>query len=189
MSQLPYFFDEELNKVSCHTYNDFLKTINILTDKDIDVNRCGFTTPYNIFFVDGDHKNYFAWYNMFAAMKEDFGIDIDLKKSFKNLSAHYLYFNENPFKNVVQETVEESIAPLISLGVDDTEETIADEAVEGVSNVPDYEFLMAMYDDSAKAKSKDALERYCIKHYNINLRKNQPFDKMIVELRGYFEDK
>lgn len=84
--------------------------------------------------------------------------------------------------------MEDSSASLISLGVEHTE-VEEDVSVEEVSNVPDYDFLMAMYDDSAKAKSKDALERYCIKHYDINLRKNQSFENMIVELRGYFEDK
>lgn len=187
MSSLPYFYDEELFKVSCHTYNDFLKTINTLTDKDIDINRCGFTTPYNIFFVDGTNKNYYAWYNMFAAMKEDFGIDIDLSKSFKNLSAHYLYFSDNPFKGVVDKPASVDTDPVVEdqplIVVDNTSAEVDSQE----KDAPDYEFLKSFYDDSAKAKSKDALERYCIKHYNINLRKNQSFDKMIDELRSYFE--
>jgi hypothetical protein len=181
MSQLPYFYDEELNKISCHTYHDFLSTLNIISSKEINVNRSGFTTPYNIFFKDGSNKDYVAWYNLFSALKDDFDVDIDLTKSFKNLSAHYLYLNFTPTFNSVKSSENKESLIVDSIVKED------EDSIEVIKNVPDYDYLMSFYDDSKKAKSKDELERYCIKHYNINLRKNQSFDKMIEELRGYFE--
>mgnify|MGYP003654912285 CR=1 FL=1 len=163
---------------------------HLQSDKEIDINKSGFAIHWNFILTEGSNKNYITWYDTFAALPEDFGLDIDVARSYKCMQEFSLYFNTPPkfnTKYIEEEGVvlENDEAPLISLiPISEGNETNSPLELPAVDYTTiDYSHLDTFYLSSDKNGSKDKLETYILGHYDIDLRKNQSFAKMITELK------
>ena len=93
----PFFYERSIKRVTSYQYIDFLKTLDLLKTKgeDIDINGSIFTTKFSIRYKNGDFKCYYAWYEMFARLEEDLGIEIDLKLSTSSMSTFTLFLKND----------------------------------------------------------------------------------------------
>lgn len=123
------------------------------------------------------------WYYLFDSLAEDFGIMVNPQKSLRTGTNSYVltlaegaynYEESGPFNTENNKAVEETIATV--------EEEGSPVGVEESINTIDYAYINSLYDEKEKASSKTALESYAIDLYGIDLRKNQTFQDMVVEL-------
>ncbi len=171
MEKQPYFYDEDLFKVSCYSYHEFIKTLALLQTKNtINVNKTLFSPQYVIQHEDNSFKQYHAWYNLFSVLEEEYGVSVDLSKSHVNLSSYYLYLKDPlELETPVKATVEEP--PL--------EEVVSEDAIPDV----DYDYLNSLYNEDDKSVSKSTLKDYCSENYGVELTKTKSFPNMIKELK------
>lgn len=181
----PYFYDEQLYKVSCYSYADFIKTLaELQTLKPIDVNRTLFSPQYLIQHEDGSHEQFHAWYNLFPVLEEKYGIDVDVKKSQVNLQNFFLFL-KSPLVIDGEETAvtDAEDAPEVEQEpvVEEENDVVEDEPSSPLSN-EEKEYIFSMYNDKLKNGSKDKLEAYAIEKYGIDLSKRKSFENMVKEL-------
>lgn len=193
MENKPYLYDKDLQKVTCCSYVDFIKTLHILQTKNkINVNKSLSCPNYTLITETGDTKEYFAWYNLFPKLEEDFGIDHNPLKSHSNSYIFSLFLNK-PLEgedvtldlSVLQEESfeqeEEVSEELISFDVEDVVEEVIVEEVSSQESV-DWDYVDSLYDDSDKKGSKDLLEDYARK-WNVELAKNKSFANMVKDFK------
>lgn len=171
MEKQPYFYDEDLFKVSCYSYHEFIKTLALLQTKNtINVNKTLFSPQYVIQHEDNSFKQYHAWYYLFSVLEEEYGVSVDLSKSHVNLSSYYLYLKD-PLKleTPVKATVEEVVL----------EEVVSGDSIPEV----DYDYLNSLYNEDDKSGSKSTLKDYCSENYGVELTKTKSFPNMIKELK------
>lgn len=184
MEKQPYFYDEDLYKVSCYSYHEFIKTLALLQTKNtIDVNKTLFSPQYVIQHEDNSFKQYHAWYNLFSVLEEEYGVSVDLTKSHVNLSSYYLYLKdplklETPVKILVKTPVEEDLLE-DEVSTEETSEEVLEAAVPEV----DYDYLNSFYNEDDKSGSKSSLKDYCSENYGVELTKTKSFPNMIKELK------
>lgn len=180
-----FYYDEILKKVSCYSYVDFIKTLNILAvKKPIDANKTLNAPRWMIVHEDGTSTHFIAWYNLFNVLDSVYGLDIDHKRSFVNLQTHVLVFNSEPTCLTMKEAFKNEEKELETVGV--LTDEVDDKSSEDESQVlvVDFEELLSLKDDKKKRASKDALHKAVLTKYDINLNKGVVFDEMIDELRA-----
>lgn len=170
-----YFYNEGSRCVTCYKYLDFIRTLDLLLPRKIDVKKtigkmCGF----HIFFQDGTDKKFRGWYDLFPFLKNEMGMDLDLMRSSKSANRYSLYFNSKPTFNH-EDAVE------IDEGEDKKVEERESESDSFV--VIDEEYVSSLYDENDKSGSKSALAKYASEYCGVDLNKNVKFEKMLENLR------
>ena len=195
----PYFYDKELNKVTCYSYQDFIKTLASLQTKGspILVNDTLFLSSFHFIFADGTRKQYFKWYELYERIEEDLGIPIK-KRDFSNFCGATTYvmmlddsvsIDTNTDKLVgVESVIEEPIVEDVvsDNAVDesiqeDVEDLIEAEEVSDTVEI-DYDMLNSFFNEDDLKGSKSALEAYVQTTYGIDLNKRLSFSNMIAQL-------
>lgn len=183
MTKKPYFYDKDLKKVSCYSYVEFIKTLTELqTNNRIDYLKTIAAPAYCIIHKDGTSMHYHNWYNLFPVMEEEYGIELIVNQSQVNMQCFHMFlrspvlkFEEAPIAEEVVEVMEvvEEEVPLVEVSL------IEEESAQDV----DWEKVWSLKDDTAKAASKDALIKYAMDNFGVELRKNQKFEKMVDGLK------
>ncbi len=177
----PYYYDKELYTLSCYSYMDLLTTISLIKTKGktIDINTSVSISPYSVYYEDKTYKNYYAWYELFAKLEEDFGIEVNLNKCsggsefFLSLKKP-MRLNTDP---VLKEVVVETIGTLVDIEVE-----AAKVSSEEVSTSPSIQDLSKLLNEDDLRGSKNKLEDEVKRAYGIDLRKNQTFQNMLKQL-------
>ena len=182
----PYNYDKEFNTLTCFSYRDFLETINTFKTKgeDIETNEsCFLASSWGVISVTGKYKNYYNWYTMYPALEEDFGISVDIFKSFYSAGLFTLKLTKPLIENVTPVVEEEapSLEEVILETQKDLEEAI--QSLEDLDIDSILDELRDIYDEDNVKESKDELEKVVIERFNIDLKKNKSFDNMLLQLK------
>ena len=181
MKQKPYLYDEQLKKVSCYSYVDFIKTIvEFQTKNEIDYNKTIAAPAYCFIHKDGTSENFYNWYNLFPVIEEKYGIEIVVNQSQVNLQCYHLFLKPSAPEPVLEKP---PVEPLEVIEDIVTEVPVIEVEVQEEDSLSvDWDKVWAMQDDNEKAASKEALCQYALT-FGVELRKNKKFEKMVDEFK------
>ena len=152
------------------SFNNHLKFYGYLKtlDENIDVNKslnlCYRGAPTWIAYQDGSKKQFKNTVELLEFLNETLGTNIDTTRSLFTLTTTLIFFKEEVVKMV------------------EDEESITEEAVE-IHNTLDKELIEGFKELSTK-KAKDALAKYSLETFDIKLKKNTTFEKMLDTLEA-----
>lgn len=189
-NKLPYHYDEPRGLVISYSYPDFIKTLSLLSKLPIDVNSTLKNVPYVIIHEDGTASQYYRWFNLFSNLESKYGIVIDQARSHVSSNMFFLkttppamkyapeveiaevslVVNGEPFKQHSQIDADEPLTPV----EDDSKEE---------SKEIDISLYEKLLDEDDVRKSKNLLAEKAKEDLGVTLKKNQPFDKMIEQLK------
>ena len=194
-----YYYDKDINKVTCYSYPDFIKTLASFQRKGspISVNDSLFLSNFHIMREDGSTCHYYKWYELFPKMEADFGIPVKPRhfSNFCGSSTYVMMLDDSVQVNIDTDKLEDIgavVSEEISLEKEEvivevavTEVTTEEESVTQDDKVDiDYDVLNAFFNEEDLKGSKTALESYVQATYNIDLNKRLSFSNMIAQLEN-----
>ena len=96
-----YSYEPATNSIQCITYANFINTVTELQTKDLDnkirVNDSLFLPSYHFILEDDTYRRYGAWYAFFRALPTDFGIPINVLKSYAGNGVSFILKLDDDF--------------------------------------------------------------------------------------------